>query len=71
MTALILRAHFDGKHITLDEPCDLPPGTPVTVTVIPDQVELERAHWEKLASDGLARAYGDEEPEYTPKDIKP
>ena len=71
MTALILKAHFDGKTITLDEPCDLQPGTPVTVTVIPTKAELEKTEWTQAAAQGLARAYSEDEPEYTTKDIKP
>jgi len=27
------RAHFDGEHLTPDEPVDLPRGTPLEVTV--------------------------------------
>jgi hypothetical protein len=71
MPALILKAHFDGKNITLDEPYDLQPGTPLTVTVFPTQAEQEKVDWSRVASLGLARAYGDDEPEYTLKDVKP
>ena len=31
-----LRAHFDGRHFVPDEPVSLPSGTPVTISVLPD-----------------------------------
>jgi hypothetical protein len=34
-------------------------------------VELELVGWNGLASNGLVRAYGDEEPDYTSADILP
>ena len=71
MPAVTLKAHFDGRHITLDEPYDLHPGTPLAVTVLPTQADLERAQWSQVAAAGLAHAYGDDEPEYTLADIKP
>jgi hypothetical protein len=71
MAALILKAHFDGKNITLDEPYDLLPGTPVIVTVFPSPSQAEEVDWNQLSSQGLARAYAPDEPEYTLGDIKP
>ncbi len=71
MSALTLKAHFDGKHITLDEPYELRPGTPLTVTVLPTPADLEKADWTTAASAGLSRAYSDDEPEYTLADLKP
>ena len=73
MSALTLKAHFDGQHITLDEPYDLPPGTPLTVTVLSTSALLdpERAEWMSTASASLAAAYGDDEPQYTLADLKP
>lgn len=66
-----LKAHFDGRHITLDEPYELQPGTPLAVTVLPAPADWDRAQWSRVAAEGLARAYGDDEPEYTSADIKP
>ena len=70
MTPLTLKAHFDGQDIKLDEPCDLQPGTPVTVTVFLSNTDVEKAAWTQAASAGLARAYSDDEPEYTLEDVK-
>ena len=69
MTAAILKAHYDGEHIVLDEPFDLPANASLMITVIaPDD---ERADWAALSAQNLARAYGDDEPEYTLADLRP
>jgi hypothetical protein len=72
MSAVILKAHYDGKDIVLDEPFDLPANCSLQVVVLPDatQVEEERAEWNTLAAQSLARAYGPNEPEYTLADLK-
>ena len=69
MTALALKAHFDGVHIVLDEPFDLPPHSALIVTLLPIS-DTERSGWEALAAGSLARAYGPYEPEYSTHDIK-
>ena len=37
MLSRTVRAHFDGEHIRLDEPCILEPETPLLVIVLPQQ----------------------------------
>ena len=76
MMTVTLRAHYDGEHIVLDEPFEIPANAPLTVTVLaPDPSEhdrqQERASWAALSAQSFARAYGDEEPEYTVADLKP
>ena len=75
MPAVTLKAHFDGKHIVPDEPTNLPIDTPLAVTVLPAGLDAalveERAEWFALSAQGLARAYGDHEPEYTVADLRP
>ncbi|MHB0980484.1 MAG: hypothetical protein ACYC5Q_10535 [Thermoleophilia bacterium] len=76
MITLTLRAHYDGEHIVLDEPYDLPTNAPLAVTVLapaPSEHdrERERASWAALSAQSLARAYGDDEPEYTVADLRP
>ncbi len=44
-----LRAHFDGKAFVPDEPVDLPQGTQVTVTVVPDDRRSSRSALQDLA----------------------
>ena len=69
MMATILKAHYDCGHIVLDEPFDLPANDTLVVTVIaPDD---ERADWAALSARNLARAYRDDEPEYTLADLRP
>jgi hypothetical protein len=73
MPTVSLKAHYDGERIVLDEPFDLPKHSPLIVTVLPAQggpLDRERAEWSALAVQSLARAYGDQEPEYTIADIK-
>ncbi|RIK83135.1 MAG: hypothetical protein DCC67_06315 [Planctomycetota bacterium] len=70
MQFLALSAHFDGQQIRLDEPIDLPPHTPLIVTVLPPRNGSEDASWALAAATGLARAYGDCEPDYSIADLK-
>ena len=71
MNAITLRAHFDGKKIVLDEPFELEPDTKLIVTVLlKEGIDSEREDWANLAMQGLARAYGDDEPEYSPDMLK-
>ena len=71
MNTLTLPAHFDGEKILLDEPYKLEPNTALLVTILPSPMhresaeEEERQDWLRLSMQGLAAAYGDDEPEYT------
>ena len=72
MATISLKAHFDGKTICLDEPFDLPEGARLMITVLePAPPESDRAGWIELSARGLARAYGDSEPEYSIADVLP
>ncbi|MFY9608893.1 MAG: hypothetical protein WAU45_09805 [Blastocatellia bacterium] len=70
METVTLRAHFDGEQIRLDEPFELEPNTELIVTVVPRAPDEEREAWTRLALESLARAYGDDEPEYSRDQIK-
>jgi hypothetical protein len=70
MPSVSLKAHYDGERIQLDEPFDLPPDVPLLVTVLPPGADAERAAWLAASRQALARAFGDEEPEYTLDDVK-
>jgi hypothetical protein len=66
MSAITLKAHFDGKQVCLDDPYPLEPNTRLLVTVIPDaSVESERRAWLAASQAALARAYGNDEPDYS------
>jgi hypothetical protein len=69
MSEVVIPAHFDGERIQLDEPVNLPVNAKLLVTVLDDEDE-ESADWFRLSLAGLARAYGEDEPEYTDTDIK-
>lgn len=70
MAAVTLKAHYDGERIQLDEPFDIPPNSPLMVTVLTLSDAERFGDWQAVASAGLARAYGNGEPDYTPADIK-
>ncbi len=62
---ITLRGHFDGERIQIDEPYRLEPGTRLIITALPQNTEQDdQMFWSQLAQVGLARAYGDAEPEY-------
>ena len=65
MKTVTLTAHFDGEHIQLDEPFELPSDARLLVTIVPQtSMDSERIAWYSLAKAGLARAYSDDEPDY-------
>ncbi|MBI3849800.1 MAG: hypothetical protein HY298_05860 [Verrucomicrobia bacterium] len=68
MSAITLKAHFDGKQICLDEPYELQRDSKLMVTVLPESEETfdeERAAWLAFSQQSLARAYGENEPDYS------
>ncbi len=75
MVPVTLRAHYDGKHIVLDEPFEFPVNAPLSVTVLAPASEHDREgdslSWTALSAQNLARAYGDDEPEYSVADLRP
>ena len=72
MPAVSLKAHFDGQHIQLDEPFELPRDAQLLVTVLkPSLPDEQRAAWLALSARGLATAYGDNEPDYSDVEIQP
>ena len=56
-------AHFDGKHILLDEAVELEPNTKLLVTVLPKDEESEA--WRALSAKRLEEAYGEDEEDYS------
>ena len=62
----VLTGHYDGEKICLHEPCDLAPGTPLLITILPDDAfQREREEWLAASQAALARAYGEDEPDYS------
>ena len=62
-------AHFNGDTIVLDEPFELKTNMRLIVTVLNEEND-EREDWRILAKQSLARAYSDDEPEYSLDSIK-
>jgi len=67
--AITLHGHFDGVQIQLDEPFDLPMNARLLITVI-QSTEDEKRAWLLLSRQGLASAYGNDEPEYNLMQVK-
>jgi len=68
MPSITLKAHFDGRSILLDEPYQIPPHARLLVTLV--EQDDERALWAGLSLSGLAGAYGEDEPDYGPADVR-
>ncbi len=65
MNTITLPAHFDGTQIRLDVPFQMKPNTRLIVTVLPEtETDQERKIWSELSTEGLSRAYSDDEPDY-------
>lgn len=67
MKTVALTAHFDGETFQFDEPCQLERNARLMVVVLPDD---EHQAWSRFSAEQLARAYGDNEPEYTTADLR-
>jgi hypothetical protein len=66
MNSVVLKAHFDGKTICLDDPYPLKPNAQLLVTVVPgDSTDAERQAWLAASQASLARAYADDDLDYT------
>jgi len=70
MPSITLSAHFDGHAIVLDEPFEFPNNAQLLVTVVAPATDFDRDPWVNLGGAGLAGAYGDDDPEYTPADVR-
>lgn len=68
---IMLKAHFDGEQIRLDEPFELEPNTELLVTVmLANQSDDEHEAWMQLSMQLLERAYSGEEPDYSMVTLK-
>ena len=70
MPAVTLKAHYDGERIVLDEPFEIPPNSPLMVTALPATEAVDGEDWVAAARNALSAAYGSEEPEYGPEDLR-
>ncbi len=71
MSLIAIRAHFDGEHIRLDEPCQLEPDAQLLIIILPKQPEeSDQEDWTRLSLRALENAYGEQEPEYSLDTLK-
>ncbi len=70
MPAVTLKAHYDGKRIILDEPFEIPPNSPLMVTVLPATEAVVGEDWILAARKALSAAYGTDEPDYSTEDLR-
>ena len=55
MPTVALQAHYDGEHIVLDEPYDLPANASLVVTVLPPSSDADSEDaWLRAAADSDA-----------------
>lgn len=67
MPILSVPAHFDGDQIRLDEEVKLSKDSRLIVTVI-EEPDKEREEFLQFASANLAKAYEDDEVDYSESD---
>ena len=74
MPMVALQAHYDGVHIVLDEPYDLPANASLIVTLLPSTSEADPEDaWLRTAASSSAFAFLSDPSEdiYTAGDGKP
>ena len=58
MPTVALQAHYDGEHIVLDEPYDLPANASVMVTLLPSTSDADPEDaWLRAAASSEAFAF--------------
>jgi hypothetical protein len=68
MKTVALTVHFDGEKVQFDEPCQIDANARLMVVVLPP--DDERLAWSRFSAGQLAKAYGNNEPEYTAADLR-
>ena len=69
MPAITVKAYHDGRTIQLDESIKLIPNARLLVTVLGPADEID-TDWSSHSANALANAFGDNEPEYEPEDLR-
>jgi hypothetical protein len=57
MPTIALQAHYDGQHVILDEPHDLPPNASLMVTVLPSADSDSEDGWLRAVASNDAFAF--------------
>jgi hypothetical protein len=62
---------LDAQHLKLSQRLNIPPGSKIFITITPpEDLAYEHEEWVLFSAQGLARAYEDDEPEYSLASIK-
>ncbi len=64
MPAGTLKAHYDGERIVLDGPFEIPPNSPLMVTVLTASEAVVGEDWILAARKALSSVYGPQQPEH-------
>ncbi len=64
-----IQAHYDGKRVCFDEPYTIQQNTPLVVVVL-EKEDNENLQWYQFAMQGLARAYDEDELDYSDVPLK-
>ncbi len=70
MSAVTLKAHYDGERIVLDEPFEIPPNSALMVTVLSPTEAVVDENWFLVARKALSAAYGPDEPDVGIEDLR-
>jgi hypothetical protein len=61
---------LDAQHLKLSQSLTIPPGSKIFITITQEEdLAGEPEAWARLSAQGLAGAYGEQEPEYSPASI--
>lgn len=66
---LAIKADCDGRRVVLPPEGNFPAGPVIVIFEVTDS-DKEREDWQQLSVAGLARAYGENEPDYSLKLIR-
>jgi hypothetical protein len=69
MSIQTVPAHYDGKNILIDKDVDIPEHAKLFVTIV-SEPNGHDAEWGKTSLEGLAGAYGENEPDYSAVPLK-
>jgi len=70
MEHLVEAQVIDSRHLKLKRPIKIAPGSTVMITIEPAEGVAEDQEWYLLSSQGLEKAYGEDEPDYSLDRIK-
>jgi len=56
---------IDSNHLKLMQPIQISPGSNVIIVIVLPEGVRENQAWYQISAQGLASAYGDDEPEYS------